>query len=115
MFVCFYFSSLIKLGYEVDTAVNGNQAIRLYKEAMQNNRSYSGVIFDLTVRGGMGGKTAINKLKKIDPNIRAIVSSGYSNDPILANPRKFGFLDVIHKPYIIEKVSEILHNTLHSA
>jgi DNA-binding NarL/FixJ family response regulator len=63
---------------------------------------------DLTIPGGMGGKEAIERLREIDPGIKAIVSSGYSNDPIMSEYRKYGFRGVISKPYKIEDLSEIV-------
>jgi DNA-binding NarL/FixJ family response regulator len=67
---------------------------------------------DLTVQGSMGGKEAIQELIKIDPGVRAIVSSGYSNDPIMADFRKYGFMGVIAKPYKIKELSEVLHKVM---
>ena len=65
---------------------------------------------DLTIQGGLGGKATIKELKKINPKIKAIVSSGYSNDPILSNFKSFGFSDIIIKPFNIEKISNVLYN-----
>jgi DNA-binding NarL/FixJ family response regulator len=67
---------------------------------------------DLTVPGGMGGIEAIEKLKAIDPDVRAIVSSGYSNDPVMSNFREYGFKGVIAKPYRSQELSAILMEVL---
>ena len=67
---------------------------------------------DLTIPGGMGGKEAIQQLLSIDPQATAIVSSGYSNDPIMSDFKKFGFCGVATKPYSIEKLSWMLHDVL---
>ncbi len=67
---------------------------------------------DLTIPGGMGGKEAIQKLLEIDPNVRAIVSSGYSDDPVMAEYRKHGFCGVVAKPYDAETLSEVLHSVI---
>jgi DNA-binding NarL/FixJ family response regulator len=67
---------------------------------------------DLTIPGGMGGKEAIQKLKKLDPNVKALVSSGYSNDPIMSNFRDFGFEGVVKKPYRIQDMSDALHSAI---
>jgi len=72
------------------------------------------VIMDLTIPGGMGGKEAINLLHKIDANVKAIVSSGYSTDPVMANYRKYGFVAVLRKPYQVQEISVILQNCLSS-
>jgi CheY-like chemotaxis protein len=68
------------LGYEVDFALDGTEAIKRYKKAINSNKPFDAVILDLTVKGGMGGKEAIQELVKIDPNVVAIVSSGYCNE-----------------------------------
>jgi DNA-binding NarL/FixJ family response regulator len=67
---------------------------------------------DLTIPGGMGGKDAIIQLKAIDPEVKAIVSSGYANDPILADHEEYGFKGTVPKPYKIEKLSRVLHEVL---
>jgi DNA-binding NarL/FixJ family response regulator len=70
------------------------------------------VIMDLTIPGGMGGKEAIKKLLEIDPKVKAIVSSGYSTDPVMADFRSYGFSGVAVKPYNIEELSEILDKVI---
>lgn len=67
---------------------------------------------DLTIPGGMGGKEVIKNLLEIDPEVKAIVSSGYSNDPIMADYEKYGFSGSIAKPYGIEKLNKILHQVM---
>ena len=103
---------LTHLGYEVDLAVEGKEAIDLYKKALAGDRPYDVVVMDLTIPGGMGGKQAIVKLKEIDPDVKAIVSSGYANDPILADYKKYGFAGVVPKPFNISELSEVLHEII---
>jgi PAS domain S-box-containing protein len=103
---------LTHLGYDVDVTVDGKEAIDKYTEALQAGNPYDAVIMDLTIPGGMGGKDAIIQLKAIDPEVKAIVSSGYANDPILADHEEYGFKGTVPKPYKIEKLSRVLHEVL---
>ncbi|MDI6794043.1 MAG: PAS domain S-box protein [bacterium] len=96
------------IGYEVEFTGDGAEAIELYKKAKESGRPFEAVILDLTIPGGMGGKEAVAKLIEIDPEVRAIVSSGYSNDPIMADFREYGFSGVVSKPYKIEELSQAL-------
>ena len=106
---------LKSLGYESDFAENGEQAVEKYTKAMSLGEAFDAVILDLTVRGGMGGRETIRKLLEIDPAVRAIVSSGYSDDPVVANYENYGFKNTLSKPYEIETLSSILHSLLCSA
>ncbi|MCK9375648.1 MAG: PAS domain S-box protein [Syntrophobacterales bacterium] len=103
---------LMTLGYEVESAQDGAKAIELYTRAQDTGDPFALVILDLTVPGGMGGKEALARLLKIDPQVKAIVSSGYSNDPVMANFQKYGFSDVIAKPYKISELDKALKKTL---
>jgi len=103
---------LVRIGYEPTTALDGAEAIKLYKEAKNSDRPFDVVIMDLTVPGGMGGKEAIRRIMETDLEVKAIVSSGYSNDPIMADFRKYGFSGVIAKPYKTRDLSEILHKVI---
>jgi PAS domain S-box-containing protein len=106
---------LLELGYEVGSASDGAETIALYRDAAQSGQPFDAVIMDLTIPGGMGGKEAIQQLLKIDPKVIAIVSSGYSNDPIMSEYKKYGFRGVATKPYRIEKLSWVLHDVLMDA
>ncbi len=88
-------------GHEAVFAADGAEAVRVYTSVRQSSHPIDLVIFDLTVPGGMGGKDALQELLKSDPGIRAIASSGYSNDPVMANPRSYGFCATLPKPYDI--------------
>lgn len=103
---------LSELGYEVTTGVDGAEAVELYQKARESGKPYDAVILDLTVPGGMGGQETIQKLLEIDPKIKALVSSGYSNDPVLANFREHGFIGFIPKPCKIQELSEIVHKIM---
>jgi CheY-like chemotaxis protein len=93
---------LRRLGYEVVTAVDGAEAISLYKERHATDTPFVAVIMDLTVPGGVGGLEAIKGLKSFDAGVRAIVSSGYSTAPAMADAASYGFSGVVAKPFTID-------------
>lgn len=99
---------LDRLGYEAEFARDGGGAINLYAEAQKSGRPFAVVILDLTIPGGMGGKETVRELLKIDPQVRALVSSGYSDDQVMADFEKFGFTGIIPKPYRITELSNAL-------
>jgi PAS domain S-box-containing protein len=103
---------LKRLGYDVDFAENGEEAIEKYSSALKTEDGFLAVIMDLTIPGNMGGKEAIRKLLRIDPDVKAIVSSGYSSDPIMAEYSKYGFLGVLSKPYTIVELQKTLSRSL---
>jgi len=107
---------LTYLGYEVDFAMDGTEAVKRYKQAMTSKKPFDAVILDLTVKGGMGGKEAIQKLTKIDPHVIGIVSSGYCNDPGITDYGRYGFSGVVAKPYTMgelgEKLNQVMSNKL---
>lgn len=103
---------LQRIGGNVKLATDGAEAIALYLQAKETGQPFDLVIFDLTVPGGMGGKEAIEKLREVDPEIKAIVASGYSHDPVMANPEQYGFRGVISKPFDIANLSKILKEIL---
>ncbi|MCX5813875.1 MAG: PAS domain S-box protein [Proteobacteria bacterium] len=99
---------LIKLGYEVACAEDGREAVELYKQAGELDAPFDAVILDLTVQGGMGGKEALFELLSIDPYVKALIASGYTDDPIIDNFREFGFKAAVIKPYKMEELEEVL-------
>jgi PAS domain S-box-containing protein len=101
-------SMLEHSGYEVELANDGTKAIEKYKKAVQEGRPFDVVLMDLTIPGGMGGKESILELLAFDPKVRAIVASGYSNDPIMADCRSYGFQRVIPKPYKLEELNTVV-------
>jgi len=100
------------LGYETDCVNDGATALEQYKTALKSNKPYALVIMDLTIPGGMGGKEAIGKLLEIDPNAKAIVSSGYSNDPIMSAYEDYGFKGVVAKPIDLNVLGKVLKKVI---
>ena len=103
---------LTHLGYTVEFAKNGDEAIELSKKAGESGQPFAAVIMDLTIPGGMGGKNNIKKMLETDPGVKAIVSSGYSNDPVMTDFKTYGFCGVITKPYKIEELQKALHRVI---
>ncbi len=90
---------LRKQGYDVVESKDGKETLRLYTEAMEAGEPFDLVLSDLTIEGGMGGVETMQALRELDPQVRAIVSSGYSDAPAMANPGEYGFMAVLPKPY----------------
>jgi CheY-like chemotaxis protein len=103
---------LRRMGLEVELARDGAEAVQKFSEAHTAGRPFDLVVMDLTVPGGIGGREAIEQLRQIDPNVRAIVSSGYSSDPVLANHRAYGFCGMVAKPYKVEDFARVLRAAL---
>ncbi|MEA1973059.1 MAG: PAS domain S-box protein, partial [Candidatus Cloacimonadota bacterium] len=96
------------LGYDVKTAKDGNKTIELYKESLHTDHPYDLLIMDLTIPGGMGGKETIKHLLALNPQVKAIVSSGYSSQTNFSQYSENGFIGYVHKPYTIDKLKEAL-------
>jgi PAS domain S-box-containing protein len=99
-------------GYEVDYATDGPNALEKYKKAIELSHPFNAVLMDLTIPGGMGGKEVIKRLREIDPDVKAVVLSGYSDDTVMSHFSDYGFSDALQKPCRPEKLSEILSNLL---
>ncbi|MCP4338171.1 MAG: PAS domain S-box protein [Desulfobulbaceae bacterium] len=101
-------SMLTHLGFDVVIACNGEEAIQMYTDLQKTASPVDLIIMDLTIPGGMGGQEAAKKILAIYSEAKIIVSSGYSNDPVIANHRDYGFAAALKKPYKISEVSEIV-------
>lgn len=99
-------------GYRVETATEGRQAIERYRQAIEAGNPFDAVIMDLTIPGGIGGAEAVGDILQLNPEARVIVSSGYANDPIMANFAEYGFSGVVEKPYTRSKLIEIINRVL---
>ena len=99
-------------GYEVAGARDGAEAIAMFETAKESARSFDAVLLDLTVPGGMGGKDAALKLREIDPTVPLIVSSGYSQDPVMSQFRDYGFDAVLSKPWTVAQLAQVLKRVI---
>jgi signal transduction histidine kinase/CheY-like chemotaxis protein len=103
---------LEQMGHEVALVEDGQSAVLAYESAKDQGRPFDLVILDLTVRDGVGGKETIRELLKIDPAVKAIVISGYANDPVVMEPKRYGFKGVLAKPFEKRKLRDILSQVL---
>ncbi|HET6484770.1 MAG TPA: response regulator, partial [Spirochaetia bacterium] len=103
---------LTHLGYEVCSTADGAEAVERYREARQAGKGYAAVILDLTIPGGMGGAEAIRLLREYDPEVKAVVSSGYSTGAVMAEYRSWGFQGMIAKPYTVQQLARLLQQVL---
>ncbi len=100
------------LGYEAEYARDGSKAVEMYHEALEAGHGFDAVLMDLTVPGAMGGKEAIGALLKLDPEVKAVVASGYADDPVLTRYQEYGFKGCVAKPFSIEELGAILSDLL---
>ena len=100
------------LGYEVTAVPDGAEAIRTYESAMQSGQSYQAVILDATVRGGVGGVATIERLRRLDPKVNAIICSGYSDEAALSEFLAYGFRGALPKPFTRDELADALQALL---
>ena len=105
---------LQRLGHEVVQARDGKEALAQYRQHREEGKPIDLVIMDLTIPGGMGGKEAVREILAMDPFAKVIVSSGYSNDPIMANCREYGFVAAMVKPFQLEDLARVIKQVLQS-
>jgi len=100
------------IGYEPVIASHGNEAIALYRREKESGVRFEAAILDLTVKNGMGGKDTLPELLRIDPGIKAIISSGYTDNEIIEKHRDYGFVGAIAKPYKARELKELLEKVI---
>jgi two-component system cell cycle sensor histidine kinase/response regulator CckA len=103
---------LEKIGYETEFAIDGKEALEKYKKRLKIKKPFDAVILDLTIPGGMGGKETIKRMLELDPDVKAIVASGYSNDAVMANYKDYGFKGIITKPFDTNELSEAISKVI---
>jgi CheY-like chemotaxis protein len=96
------------LGHDVDVATDGESATEKYRQALASDNPFDVIILDLTVKGGMGGEETVKRLREMDPSVRAVVASGYSDNPVLLNFKAHGFSAVLSKPFSLAALRECL-------
>ncbi len=102
--------ALTQFGYEVISVEHGQAAIDVFSETLESGNFFDAILLDLTIPGGMGGKEAIQHLRKLDPHVKAIVTSGYSDDPIMSDFQTYGFQGILVKPYKIVDLAKTLES-----
>ncbi|MDA8240860.1 MAG: response regulator [Nitrospiraceae bacterium] len=100
------------LGHQVESTENGADAVEKFRQAKAAGRPFDVVILDLTVKAGMGGEKAIRILREIDPEVKAIVSSGYSDNAVVSDHKAYGFAAFLNKPYTIEALRDCIDSLL---
>ena len=100
--------TLTQAGYEVQETTTGDDAIAAFRDAHASGTPFDVLIVDLTLKDGMGGIEALKHIREIDPDVCAIVSSGYNDDPAMADPASYGFSGVLPKPYEPQQLLEIV-------
>ena len=103
---------LESLGYEVDGVYDGTEAVQTYETSLEAGSPYDVVIMDLTIPGGMGGEEAVAQICQVDPQVRVVVSSGYSNDPVMANYADYGFCGRLAKPVSMAALADTMQRVL---
>lgn len=103
---------LDQLGYRCTCTTDGAKAVAAYRRGMVDNDPYAAVIVDLTIQGGMGGVETITRLRELDRGVRAVVSSGYADDPIVSNPEQYGFVQAVVKPFTVGDLEEALDRVM---
>jgi CheY-like chemotaxis protein len=107
--------ALTQFGYEVTAAHDGQAAIDLFSEALTSDENFDVILLDLTIPGGMGGKETIQHLQRLDPHVKAIVTSGYSDDPIMSDFQAYGFQGILVKPYKIFDLAKTIESLCSSS
>jgi len=100
---------LKRLGYDVESVPNGQEAVERYEQRFKEGTRFDAVILDLTIPGGMGGREAVQKIIRLDPDAKVLVSSGYSNDPVMADYAGYGFRGLVPKPYSVQALSDAVN------
>ncbi|MFZ1896562.1 response regulator [Methanoregula sp.] len=100
------------LGYDAVFAKEGASAVELYEREKEEGRPFDLVILDLSIPVGMGGRETMEKLRSYDPGVKAVVSSGYTTDPVMQDFARYGFSGKLTKPYRINDMKTMLEEMI---
>jgi two-component system cell cycle sensor histidine kinase/response regulator CckA len=103
---------LLRMGFDIETAREGDEAVAMYQAAMHAGKPYDVVILDLVIQNGLDGKSTIAKLLKIDPGVRAIASSGFVNDATMSTFWEIGFIETLPKPYLTNELEQVIKSVM---
>lgn len=103
---------LERLGYAVDVAAEGGAAVASYRRGLESGSPYAAVILDLRVRDGLDGAATIRELRALDPGVRAVVTTGQTDDPVLSDFWDYGFAAVLTKPCKLQDIEDVLAKVL---
>lgn len=101
---------LVFLGYDVVLVKDGKEAVALYKTCLKTKDRFHVVIMDLTIPGGMGGKEAVKEILSFHPEAKVVVSSGYTNDPVMSHFKEYGFSGAIAKPFDMQSLKKVIED-----
>ena len=105
-------ATLTSMGYSVDTVADGRAAVELFGQERKAGRPFCAALLDLTIPGGMGGKEAAKELRVLDSSVPLFVTSGYAEDPVMANPADYGFMASLRKPFTKSELAKLLDEQL---
>ncbi|MQY62974.1 MAG: response regulator [Calditrichaeota bacterium] len=100
------------LGFEIVSAADGSAALKLFKQAHSAGKPFRAAILDFSIPGGMGGVETLERIREVDPQVKAIVTSGYANAPIIAHYEDYGFQGRLAKPFTAAELSKVLGEVL---
>ena len=103
---------LASLGYAVECVRDGAEAVAVYQQAQTAGQPFAAVILDYTIPGGVGGLETLARLRAMDPQVVALISSGYATGPVMADWAHYGYSGVVNKPYTVNQLQKALHRAL---
>jgi len=110
------FGKLLSMkGFLIYTACNGEQAVTLYQQAISSKRKIDVVVIDLTIPEGMGGIETVIRLKEIDPDVRAIATTGHFQDCLTDEYKNYGFLEILPKPFTLKELLEVINRVMRTS